>query len=144
MARFRAAWFLAAGCLFASVVAAVVAAPAPQPRPVDKWEYAELQNSFRTGVAAKTKGGAAGGAARPPQAAVHWVTADEDIEAASWEDMATKLKAPAARKNASESSVKLRVFNRLGEDGWELAWHEGRESRSGAGADVWTFKRRVR
>src|SRR5262249_31741879 len=68
MASFRAAWLVAAGGLFASVVAAVVAAPVPPARPVGKWEDAEVEYSFLPGpVAGQGKGGGPGGPARPPQ-----------------------------------------------------------------------------
>jgi hypothetical protein len=78
--------------------------------------------------------------------AILWVTANGEIEGKSWEDLATKLKAPAPKKKATESTHTLRVFNRLGAAGWEFVAQRGGES-GGAFASladtVWIFKRKV-
>jgi hypothetical protein len=73
---------------------------------------------------------------------MHWVTAEEDIEADNWADLATKLKAPAAKKTATDESHRFRVFNRLAADGWEFVGHRAKEGRSGA--EGWLFKRRAK
>src|SRR5262245_13970069 len=105
MARLRTAVAcVAAGLLGAGIVAAVMAAPAPVAagKAVERWEYAEIQ----------IQGMRQQGARMVRQDTPHWVTAEEDIEADNWADLATRLKAPAAKKAATEESHKLRVFNR--------------------------------
>jgi hypothetical protein len=76
------------------------------------------------------------------EATPHWVTAEEDVEAADWADLAAKLKGPAAKKAATEECHRLRVFNRLSADGWELAGH--RPKSGSAGTEAWTFRRKAR
>ena len=82
--------------LFFGVAASVVAlagispaAPAPPDKPV-KWEYAELVSR---NVSARAKGAFAPGEDAPPQPAlptVRFVTADDEISAANWEELAEK------------------------------------------------------
>jgi len=125
------------------------AAPALTDKPV-KWEYAELQyRAFamqmqQQGGALMGPGGRVGvviggpapaAAPVPPQNAVQWVTADEEIEAADWKALADKLKAPAAKADGSANMHRLRVLNRLSADGWEIYEHQGTYN--------WTFRRRV-
>jgi len=76
------------------------------------------------------------------RSSVRWVTADEEVEVTTWEALAAKLKAAAAKKNATETTHRYRALNALGADGWELVSHQRGETRSMA--DVWTFKRRVK
>jgi hypothetical protein len=71
-----------------------------------------------------------------------WITGDDEVEATSWADLATKIKAPAAKKGATAAAQKMKVLNHLGEQGWELVSYHQRGSISGS--DVWTFKRRVK
>ena len=83
-----------------------------------------------------------GAVVRPAQTTVTWITSDGEVEATGWEELGKKLKAPAARKGATDTTRKLRVLNRLGADGWEMVAHRPSESRSGD--EVWLFKRRVK
>ena len=78
----------------------------------------------------------AGGSARRACTAIHWATSKATVEADSWEGMARQLKAPAAEKDAAELTHKLRVLDRLGEQGWELVGHDKE-------VQIWTFKRKV-
>ena len=59
-------------------------------------------------------------AARAAQTTIRWITADEETETTSWDALAAKINAPAAKKGATEASHRVRVLNRLGMDGWEL------------------------
>ena len=77
----------------------------------------------------------------PARTTVRWVNADEEVEATSWEDMATKLKAPPAKKDTRDAVYRVKVLNHLGSQGWELAGHTTEQF---TGEDVWTFKRKVR
>jgi len=79
--------------------------------------------------------------ARPAQTTVLFIATEHEVEGKSWEDLATRLKATAAKKTAQEATHRLRVFNRLGADGWELVGHQGGESIPTE--EVWTFKRKV-
>jgi hypothetical protein len=113
------------------------AAPALGDKPV-RYEYAELKYGRAVGIAPVQPGGAPAG----PRYTVHWVTADEDVEAGGWEDMANKLKAPAPKKDGgSVIQHKLRVLNRLSTDGWELIEHTGTDGATGTAN--WTFRKRV-
>jgi hypothetical protein len=125
---------LSALSLFA---AAVSAAPALGDKP-PKWEYAELEFS-RVYVGQP-------GAGRPvPQVTVRWTMADDEVDGNSWQNLADKLKAPAPKKEASVTQHKLRIFNRLGADGWEMTEHAGTDGirESGQEKAKWTFKRRA-
>jgi hypothetical protein len=112
------------------------AVPVPTDKPV-RWEYAELhsRNNFQGAF------GQPGKLAPVPQTAVRWITVEEEIEATSWEDLAAKLKARGARKDADIQTHKLRVLNQLGADGWELVGQSSAATSSATG--IWTFKRRV-
>jgi len=72
---------------------------------------------------------------------IRFTTGDEEITVKSWEELADKLKAPAPKKEGTENVHRLRVWNRLGADGWEPAEHSGPASSLGTG--TWVFKRRV-
>jgi hypothetical protein len=85
------------GAVAACAVAGVLArpgqtAPALAERP-PRWEYAELQFAPPFGAGFPAGGNGAAGRA----ATVWWVTAEGETEAAGWEDLATKLKAPPAK-----------------------------------------------
>jgi hypothetical protein len=66
---------------------------------------------------------------------------DDEVEASGWEDLATKIKAPAAKKGATPDAHRMKVLNHLGRQGWELVSHH---KLDGNGTAVWTFKRRVK
>jgi hypothetical protein len=74
---------------------------------------------------------------------VVWITEDEEVRATSWEDMATKIKAPAAKKNLTADGHKFRVLNRLGAEGWELVSHQRPDGPALRASESWTFKRKV-
>jgi hypothetical protein len=119
-------------------------APALGDKP-PRWEYAELhvQRSIvmRPAVPALPgAGGAAANPAPPPTVTVRWATGDEEVQAESWEQLAEKFKAPAAKKDGTPTVHKLRVFNRLGADGWEVVEHTGTDGT--VGTATWLFKRR--
>jgi hypothetical protein len=117
---------------------AVSAAPALGDKP-PKWEYAELEFS-RVYIPGQP------GAGRPvPQVTVRWTMAGDEVEGSSWQNLADKLKAPAPKKEASVTQHKLRVFNQLGADGWEMIEHTGTDGirESGTERAKWTFKRRA-
>src|SRR5262249_13083563 len=92
------------------------------------------------GRGGKGAAGAAGGpAARVTRVTARLVTAEEEIEATSWEELATKLKAPAAQQGAKVAVHKSRVLNHLGAQGWELVPTGGAELASSS----MLFKRKV-
>src|SRR4051794_24537271 len=86
------------------------AAPAPAPQPArpatDKWEYCEVYFNSRAAAMNLGRGGAggpggAGGVvvpvAVPGRVVARLVSATEEVEATSWEDLANKLKLPPGR-----------------------------------------------
>ena len=122
----------------------VTAAPALGDKP-GRWEYAELHVQ-RTVAALRIPLAPAGGANPAPAPAVpattvRWATADEEVQADGWEQLAEKLKAPAPKKEGTPTVHKLRVFNRLGADEWELAEHTGTDGTTGTA--TWVFRRRL-
>src|SRR5262245_55677254 len=122
---------VAAGLLGAGIVAALMAAPAPPPAgKAEKWEYAEVQHH---GIRIE-----AGRRARKDTP--HWVTAEEDIEADSWADLAAKLKAPVAKKAATGESYRFFVFNHLAAEGWEFAGY--RPKKGEFEIEAWLFRRK--
>jgi hypothetical protein len=133
--------------LFALAAALVVgsggsAAPALGEK-VQRWEYAELHVQRPVAPLRLAPGGAV---ANPPPApapalTLRWSTGDEEIQADSWEQLAEKLKAPASKKEPTPTVHKLRVLNRLGADGWEIAEHTGTDGT--VGTATWVFKRRI-
>lgn len=113
------------------------AAPAIGDRPV-KFEYAELVYSDRFVAPAPQPGAFPGPGVR--QVTVVWSTSQDEVEAKSWDDLADKLKAPAPKKPGSETVQRLRVFDRLGAEGWEVSEHVQKGIN---GPVTWAFKRRV-
>ena len=75
-----------------------------------------------------------GGGANVLTVVVKWTTADGEIDASEWADLADKLKAPAAKKEGSPNMHRMRVFRQLGTDGWEVVDES---------ATRWTFRRLV-
>jgi hypothetical protein len=140
---------LAAGVLLIGLTATAAPAPAAK-QGGEGWEYCELQSSYTitrvapggVGVGAVPAPGVAGRVAvtRVRKTVLRYVTEAAEVEAPSWEELASKLKAPAPKAKATEAMQKLRVLNHLGRGGWELTGHN-RDSSSAA--DVWTFKRKV-
>jgi hypothetical protein len=117
------------------------AAPALGDKP-GKWEYAELHvqrtvNAIRILPAP----GVAPAAPAPVNLTIRWATLDEEVTAESWEQLAEKLKAPPAKKDGGPNVHKLRVLNRLGADGWEMAEHTGTDGLTSTAN--WVFKRRL-
>src|SRR5262249_40494628 len=80
-------WGAGRGVCVGGAVAVVMGAPALA---AVKWEYGELQYSYLPRRVIK------GAAPLPAKTTVRWVTAKATVEADGWEDMAKKLKAPAA------------------------------------------------
>jgi len=114
-------------------------APALGDRPA-RFEYAEVTFTRSIKQPAAQPGAAQ---ARPIETTkVRWTTADEDVEADGWDELAAKLKAPAAKKEASDSQHQLRVFNRLGADGWEF-YERSTGNRGLGNMTAWSFKRRL-
>jgi hypothetical protein len=111
------------------------AAPAPGDKPI-RWEYAELSRAFILPAAQP------GAPQARAQLNIRWSTADEEIEGSEWDDLANKLKAPPLKQAGSQLLQKLRLFNRLGADGWEIIEHTGLDGTTGGRAH-WTFKRRA-
>lgn len=120
------------------------AKPEPQKKG-DRWEYAELHHTAGVlrgafggggGVGGGGKGGGGGGGQVLPaklKAKMTWVTGDGETEGESWDDLAAKLKAPAA-KDAKPAASKVKLLNYLGDQGWELVSSDG---------SVMTFKRKA-
>ena len=106
-----------------------------------RFEYAVLKFTRSAAPAA----GQPGGVPAPTiwTAKVVWATADEEVEADGWADLATKLKAPAAKKEGSDLLHQLRAFNRLGADGWEVYEHERPAGGFGSTTESWLLKRRL-
>jgi hypothetical protein len=126
----------------ASVFVAVGASfPTPAARPAERWQYGELHYRHLPERATRK-----GGPNLPPETTVRWITAGGEVRSDGWEGMAAKLKASVVNKDVPEESRKLRVFDRLGEEGWELTGQPPDLSKDmGLGATyVWTFKRKVR
>ncbi len=71
---------------------------------------------------------------------IQWSTGDEEVDATSWDDLATKLKILPAKKDAKTPVSKMKVLNYLGSQGWEMVSHHEPIT---SGATVWTFKRKV-
>jgi hypothetical protein len=114
------------------------------PEKPPRWEYAELYQratarGFGPGLA---KGDNEQPAAAPTaQPALRWVTADGEVEAKNWDELAAKLKAPAAKKEVSAAARKIQFLNHLGGEGWELVATSG--GTTATSSAVWTFKRRL-
>lgn len=157
------------GLLAAWILAAAAAAPVPPQRatPGEKWEYGEFHCGYLP-KRAKEAGGGRAKLHFPASATIRWVTRKATVEASfeakpenlprlkwkrgddgalyrqaveeiAWEEMIQKLKVPDLAKAALPLSHRIRVFNRLGEEGWELAAYQPGERQ-----DVWVFKRKVK
>jgi hypothetical protein len=133
-------------------------APALGEKPV-KYEYAQLWYS-RTLAAQPGMGGPPGGprgaGAMPApggpggpggfgmqpaavETSIRWTTAQEEVVTKEWEELADKLKAPAAKKQSPLTVHRLRVLNALSAEGWELL-----DRPLGDGNNTWSFRRVVR
>src|SRR4051812_11297403 len=100
---------LAAGLLALGVLAA-------RPDRPPLWEYAELTYDRRSVPVAPRPGWEEGmpkGLPVATRVTVGWRRAGALVEAAEWADLADRLGAPAG-------GDRLRVFDRLGADGWEV------------------------
>jgi hypothetical protein len=138
----KTALLLTAAAVLTGLVAATRATPAPAPAGAsDKWEYCEVQFTGRERPVRPPPGGAPAPAANP--AAVRFIGPDgEELEAATWEEMAQKLKAPDAKTEATEAAHRVRVLNQLGSQGWELVASRT-EGSTLTGNTTWTFKRKA-
>jgi hypothetical protein len=136
MATTLRTWGLSALVLLCIGVVGWAAAPVPLPAPegLPKWEYCEVQQH-----------------SNGRQIVIRWVVGEEETEGANWQELAEKLKVPAAKKDATEATQRVRVLNRLGGDGWELvgmhkenpATFAFRDKGLPSTMDVWSFKRKV-
>lgn len=115
------------------------------PRPRGPRGGADGAGGGRGGGRGGGAGGPGGAAAQPDQPAqpvrprtrVRWVTGDGEVEATSWEELASKLKAPEAKGTLSVAGHKVRVLNHLGNQGWELV------SAGTGSTSPWVFKRKA-
>ena len=120
------------------------AGPGSPDKPV-KWEYAELTYRHYAGHRGGVTAAGTFFPDQPDTEVIRWVTAEGEVEAKGWADLAERLKAPAFKKEGSAAYQRVQVFNHLGRDGWELV--EQTEATTpppiGAPPKAWTFKRRV-
>jgi hypothetical protein len=122
-----------------SLVSHGPAAPALGEKPI-RWEFAELR--YYRGLRANPAfAGQPGVPVNIPQVIARFTTADDEIEANEWDDLAKKLNAPAPKKEVTTTVHKLRVLKQLSADGWEVV----DRSVTGAtpGTDSWSLRRRV-
>ena len=91
--------------------------------------------------AARPTGGGRSGAVA--QVSIQLAVGGEEIEGKDWSELADKLKAPALKKEGSDMLHKLRVFNQLGLEGWEVVSHAGADGIGTSGTGSWMLKRRV-
>ena len=77
------------------------------------------------------------------QVSIQLAVGGEEIEGKDWSELADKLKAPALKKEGSDMLHKLRVFNQLGLEGWEVVSHAGADGIGTSGTGSWMLKRRV-
>jgi hypothetical protein len=117
-----------------------------------KYEYAELRYSRAfaapPGMAGFPGGPGPGFPGAPPAAPIagpaavqnslRWTTAQEEVVTKEWEELADKLKAPAPKKESPVNVHKLRVFNALSAEGWEVV------DRPAGDTTLWVFRRQVR
>jgi hypothetical protein len=149
----------------AGIVAGGKAAPAPASKGGDRWEYAELHAYHYPGGSNNV------GQDIPVKATIRWTRAKITVEAsavstqhnkrkpdgkwvstlpevaeAAWGNMAKKLNAQAADKGDSETTRRMKLFDSLGEQGWELVvYHPRHLSDEDLGTQtVWIFKRKAR
>ncbi|MFO0811182.1 MAG: hypothetical protein U0746_21340 [Gemmataceae bacterium] len=129
-------------------VAMTVANPVPPAadRVGDHWEYGEVTfHPIRVGVRVV----APAGVPAPPPAAVGggraaWVTGDAEVEAESWEALATKLKVTEGPKSDNPATYKLRVLNHLGRQGWEMVSATQPTSPTATTVSTFVFKRKAK
>ena len=135
----RIAWATALVVILGTLAAQRGSAAVPDPGgpSVEQWEYAELSATTRR-VAAQGVAGIA--PAVLAEMRISWSTASGEIEATGWDELAGKLGAEGAKAGAPTTVQRLRAFNRLGRDGWELTAHV---KTSTSAPETWTFKRRV-
>ena len=110
-----------------------------------KWQYAELSYVY---IPARPAGTAADGTVvpgTPAKTTIRWITAEGEVVADGWADMADRLKAPAFKKEGSTNYQRVQVLNLLGREGWELVQHTEATTTTTRTAPhgTWTFKRRV-
>ncbi len=79
----------------------------------------------------------------PP--ALRLITSEGEVTAKSWDDLADKLKAPSFKKKDATTAVhKMRVFDKLGAEGWELIDTQDRtQNGTTPGVSSWMFKRKM-
>jgi hypothetical protein len=62
---------------------------------------------------------------------VRWTTGEEELVTKEWEELGDKLKAPSPKKTSPSNVHRLRVLNKLAQDGWELMEHPPADTTSG-------------
>jgi hypothetical protein len=131
-------------------------APALADKP-PRYEYGELRYLARlaapagmaaprpaAGIGAFPPPGAPAGpppapAPAQPKVLARWSMVSAEVEAASWDDLADKLKAPPGKNDGSPTVHKLRVLTQLSAEGWEMLDHQVPDETT----TVWAFRRRV-
>jgi hypothetical protein len=112
------------------LAATVPAAPALGDRP-PKWEYAELNYRINPGRPALKDGDGNEVPAVPASVSIRWVTANGELEAKSWDELAEKLKFKSLKKG-SAGFLKIQMLNYFGSEGWELMEQQGTAPTSAA------------
>jgi hypothetical protein len=74
---------------------------------------------------------------------IRWVTAEGEVQADGWAELAGKLNAADGKKEGTAGVHKMRVLNHLSAEGWEVVERPVLEGAS-AGGSAWQFRRRVR
>ena len=90
------------------------------PDKLAKWQYAELSYLY---IPAQPGGTAADGTVVPGKPAaevVRWVTAEGEVEARGWGDLAERLTARGSKWDGSAAYQRVQMLNHLGSQGWEL------------------------
>lgn len=134
----------AAGAAALSVAAPVPVLP-PSDRPAERWEFCEVTFTppGRALPIAIQGANVAPPRAVPGVARAAWVTAEEELEAGSWEELATKLKIEGP-KSDSAAVYKMRVLNHVGGKGWELVTAVQPTSTLGTTVSTFVFKRKAK
>jgi hypothetical protein len=104
--------------LLLALTSTAPSAPALGDKP-PKWEYAELSYQIVPGRPAYVDEDGKEIPAVPASALIRWVAGAGEVEVKSWDELVTKLKAPAIKKG-SATYQKIQVLNYLGGEGWEL------------------------
>jgi hypothetical protein len=133
-------WLILAALIPAQFAASAEPEPEPAPRPAARWQYAELRQQQSAVVIAPD------GTRTQGKPAFSWSTSSAKVSADGWDEMAKKLKAPAAKD--PEANHRLRVMDALGAQGWELVSVEppaaaARAAAGVRGGTMWLFKRRL-